>query len=377
MAAPQTGPASSEEEVIKHLLTIREHHRVHEGAQEAYDHVQQLVQSAHPELLASLGTQLSDLLWPPSASKKQRTEATLACLSLLPSSALDTSPNQLLLRLAAFIDPQYPWTTPEAGRISSSILDRILPYDDAQRSREKFIVESILQGYLRPLFSRTTSKVTSSGRPSAYQEDAAARMETRLNVEEPAWKKEGPHALAIFQWAVTASDETLIKENWPLFTPVLLTIAESEDSSTRLAGLHILTHFIQKCPAKILHTTGINTVFEDAIFPSLLHLPSLTPEPESVRITTAAYAALVELVKKYDDPQSVPRRQLLDKILRRGVFTAYDHASQYFGVVDVLMGTTATLVELMGIYAVKHLQVRIVRHLLHYLGLCADSTRCT
>jgi hypothetical protein len=206
MAAPQTGPASSEEEVIKHLLTIREHHRVHEGAQEAYDHVQQLVQSAHPELLASLGTQLSDLLWPPSASKKQRTEATLACLSLLPSSALDTSPNQLLLRLAAFIDPQYPWTTPEAGRISSSILDRILPYDDAQRSREKFIVESILQGYLRPLFSRTTSKVTSSGRPSAYQEDAAARMETRLNVEEPAWKKEGPHALAIFQWAVTASD---------------------------------------------------------------------------------------------------------------------------------------------------------------------------
>lgn len=72
---------------------------------------------------------------------------------------------------------------------------------------------------------------------------------------------------------------------------------------------------------------------------------------------TAAYDALTGLVKKFEDVGSLPRRQLLDRILRRGVFTAYDHASQYIGVVEALMGATSAIVDLMGIYAVKHLQV--------------------
>lgn len=168
--------------------------------------------------------------------------------------------------------------------------------------------------------------------------------------------------------------EALIKDNWPLFTPVLLTIAESEDHSTRLSGLDMLTPFIQRCPPGILHTTGIATVFEEAVLPSLLHLPSLTPEPESVRVITAAYTVLVALVEKHEDSvtdttttttttttktTSVAkrRRELLDRILRRGIFTAYDHASQYVGIVEVLMRTMATVVDLMGIHAVKHLQV--------------------
>lgn len=137
----------------------------------------------------------------------------------------------------------------------------------------------------------------------------------------------------------------------------------------RLAGLTLLTPFVKRCPPSILHMTGLATVFEDAAFPSLLHLPSLTPEPESVRITAAAYDVLLAIAGTHETSAmsttsvsasvsgSKVRNELLDRILRRGIFIAYDHASQYVGVVEVLMRTTATVINLMGIHATKHLQV--------------------
>lgn len=91
-----------------------------------------------------------------------------------------------------------------------------------------------------------------------------------------------------------------------------------------------------------------------------------------MQITTAAYAVLTGLAVKHEDAKSVQRRQLLDRVLRRGVFTAYDHASQYPGVVEVLMRTAATVVSLMGLHAIKHLQVRkiviIFKHYVHSLS---------
>jgi hypothetical protein len=136
--------------------------------------------------------------------------------------------------------------------------------------------------------------------------------------------------------------------------------------------VQILATFISTCPAATLHTTGIASLFEDAAFPSLLHLPSLTPESESVRITTAAYSVLTGLAVKYEDAKNISRRHLLDRVLRRGVLTAYDHASQYPGVVEVLMRTSATVVNLMGMHAIRHLQVRkmviIFKHYVHSLS---------
>lgn len=77
--------------------------------------------------------------------------------------------------------------------------------DETSRRLRDFIVDSILQSYLRPLFSKATGKVTSSGRPSAY-DDPTALLDSRLNQETPAWKKEGPHVVTVFRWAVAFSD---------------------------------------------------------------------------------------------------------------------------------------------------------------------------
>jgi hypothetical protein len=116
-------------------------------------------------------------------------------------------------------------------------------------------------------------------------------------------------------------------------------------------------NFLSKCPPNILTSTGIGTVFQDAIFPTLLYLPSLTPEPESITLLRPAYAALLALAKTDEDTGSAGRRKQLDKLLRDGVFAAYHHASEYIHIVEVLMDVTADIVSALSIYSAKHLQV--------------------
>lgn len=142
-----------------------------------------------------------------------------------------------------------------------------------------------------------------------------------------------------------------------MFTPVLLTISEDEDTAVRTLGLEIVVEFLEKCPATVLKSTGIGKVFEDAILPSVLYLPSLTPEEESVKIMRPAYQALLVLAQKEPDASSPTRRALLDRIIREGLVAAYEHASNYLVVVEALMSTTVTVLDTMGISSVKHLPV--------------------
>lgn len=92
--------------------------------------------------------------------------------------------------------------------------------------------------------------------------------------------------------------------------------------------------------------------------PTVLFLPSLTPEAESVMLLRPAYTALLALAKVDEDPRSLGRRRQLDKMLRDGVFAAHLHASEYVHIVEVLMDVTADIVSALGIFAAKHLQVR-------------------
>lgn len=190
-------------------------------------------------------------------------------------------------------------------------------------------------------------------------------------------------AIPTFAWAVEAADvgshifcvtpsvafqelkliasflqSDLVQANWPLFTPVLLTLLEDRETLIRRKGLDTLITFIEKTPPKILTSTGIGTVFQEAVFPTLLYLPTLTPEAESVTLLRPAYAALLALAKADEDQQSLDRRKQLDKLLRDGVFAAYHHSSEHLRIVEVLMDASSEIVAALSIYAAKHLQVR-------------------
>lgn len=125
--------------------------------------------------------------------------------------------------------------------------------------------------------------------------------------------------------------------------------------------------FLAKFPDKTLRDTGLAQVFEDAIFPTLAFLPSLTPESESVLLLSAAYAALLRLADKQpalgkDGVPGAPKNGLLDKMLREGVLTGYFHAKEHVKIVEVLCRQTAAIVGEMGVHAVKHLKVSKPMH---------------
>lgn len=155
-----------------------------------------------------------------------------------------------------------------------------------------------------------------------------------------------------------------MSKQWPLFIPVLLTLLDDGATRVRCLGLVVLDAFLEKFPDNILRDTGLASVFEDAVFPTLHFLPSITPEEESVQLLGQAYTALLALARKLDASaaagkvaSSTPRAKILDKLLREGVFSAYFHAKEHIRIVEVLLVYTAKILEDMGIHSVKHLKV--------------------
>lgn len=152
---------------------------------------------------------------------------------------------------------------------------------------------------------------------------------------------------------------------WHLYIPPLLTLLDDPLTRVRSRGLRLATSFLRKFPARKLRATGLASVFEDAVFPTLSYLPSLTPEAESVALLDPAFDALLVLAGQLSVDLVPPgkagegkkdERRLLDRILRQGVLSGYFHCPEHPGIVEVLMRKTGRVVEALGLGAVKHLK---------------------
>lgn len=132
----------------------------------------------------------------------------------------------------------------------------------------------------------------------------------------------------------------------------------------------MLRAFWARCPGDLMRQTGLAQVFEDAVFPSLLYLPSLTPVDESVAILSAAYPTLMVLAGVDLDMAAADgnptngftqeQQKLLDRIIREGILVGYNHASEHVRIVELLCEQLRCIVNGMGILTIKHLKVRQV-----------------
>lgn len=263
---------------------------------------------------------------------------------------------QTLLTTVAFTNPAESWSTPETNTLSRALIEQQLSHLD----REEFLVETILKGYLRPLFSKSRPKaVTASGRKAEFPDEVDPhRGLTEETKEVKPWKYADLRAITVFGWTVETADETLIGKQWPLFIPVLLTLLDDSTTRIRARGLDILNSFLQKFPNNILRDTGLSSVFEEAIFPTLHFLPSITPEDESIQLLRPAYTTLLTLAGKMNvSKDSKVKDKFLDKVLREGIFSAYFQAKEHIRIVEVLIREAGSIVSEMGIHAVKHLKV--------------------
>ena len=126
-------------------------------------------------------------------------EAVLACLRILVSGWACRLEDPNLLIVVSYTNKDDAWTTER----SSSFASELLSIQLARGQKEAFIVDRLLQSHLRNIFSKSSVRVTASGRPSHFQ-DSVEQPDRKF--DPPAWKQAGPGVLTCFQWVVNASD---------------------------------------------------------------------------------------------------------------------------------------------------------------------------
>ncbi|KAK1596243.1 uncharacterized protein LY79DRAFT_509761 [Colletotrichum navitas] len=328
------------------------------------------IQQLASHTIELLGQPFSTLHSMDSPAVAEKALDVLKCLAIDFAAPLDEKD---LVCVAAYTDSQDAWTTPSAASSSEDILSNSLNND----TRHAFIASAVLEHFIRPVFSRTASnRITSTGRKAHFINDDKSQV-TRDSVtgttESRPWKSTQVHAITVFAWAVKHASESLISQSWPLFTPVLLALIDDTETKFKKKGLVALQDFLSRCPPHLIGNTGLGEVFEQSVFPSLLSLPGVTPEDESLQLLGPAYNAITELAKTwFPNGESTPAKmKLLIKVLREGVLAGYWHASEYVGVVELLAQKSIPIISQLGPYAVPHLKASpgLTRAALHALTL--------
>ncbi|KXH39528.1 hypothetical protein CNYM01_14158 [Colletotrichum nymphaeae SA-01] len=129
-------------------------------------------------------------------------------LDVLRSLVVRFSPSlddQDLIVIAAYTDRKRTWTTVNAEHSAREILERSL--DDVQK--QAFITSVVLEGFIRPIFSRaSSSRITSTGRKAHFADDGQDRFTPGASADTEdakSWKTTQPHAITVFSWAVEQS----------------------------------------------------------------------------------------------------------------------------------------------------------------------------
>jgi hypothetical protein len=157
---------------------------------------------------------------------------------------------------------------------------------------------------------------------------------------------------------------------WHLFTPPLLSLLDDPDTAIRVAGCRLSSGFLKNLSWDVVAHTGLFDLFLQAVFPTVLLLPNLTPEGDSVSLLRAGYQALFDLVAlEPRRPINIGKQSIgvkaregsiikaYDKIIREGIFVGFDHAGERPVIAQILMETLERVISGLGLDTAKHLKV--------------------
>ncbi|KAL2761184.1 hypothetical protein ACRALDRAFT_2092695, partial [Sodiomyces alcalophilus JCM 7366] len=221
-----------------------------------------------------------------------------------------------------------------------------------------FITSTIFHGFMRPILMPIRSRSTPpSGRTLRQQKNRVLAVDCDNDTERTHWKEVGAeYCISIFTWAVAHSDETLLGQHWPMYTPFLLVLLDDPEIKYKAYGLAATRMFLDKCPDIVLRDQGVGGILSQAIEPTLALLPPLTPPDESARILDLAYTTMLQLAQIDSQPDSNASSRFLVKLLRDGVFAGYQQASKYPKVTEILLKHIATIVEELSLAASPYLE---------------------
>ncbi|EFZ01474.2 hypothetical protein MAA_02703 [Metarhizium robertsii ARSEF 23] len=283
-----------------------------------------------------------DMGQPDSLNSSMNSSDLLLYDSLTQTLALQILWNRGTLAVTAYADPGDLWTTETAARLAQ----RILSLQLSGQGLTNFIIGPVLNQHVRLILSSPTG-----GDPSANSRASGSVAALDLAEYE--------NAAAVLNWAIRMTESPDIGKYWHRFVPALVNLAESREMSVREGGLKAIISFLAKCPSSAIYTTGMDQLFERTILPTLLLLPTATPEKDSVTLLRLGYTAALQLATTSGDSHNANRRRILDMIIRDGILEGFRHAADYISVVDVLMQYVAEVVSCLGIFSIKHLKVSL------------------
>jgi len=118
---------------------------------------------------------------------------------LYPSSPL---PDQILLSLLAFASSHDPWTTPSSLFDSTHMLSS--PSQSIRLHSQDFIIQFLLQSFIRPLFSKSKpSTVTAAGRKAMPSSGPQPKYDvSEMDRKSRPWKYDAIYSVTVFGWAI-------------------------------------------------------------------------------------------------------------------------------------------------------------------------------
>ncbi|KAJ5947219.1 hypothetical protein N7466_000234 [Penicillium verhagenii] len=340
-----------------------------------------LIKWAHEAALPSteFASFFDDTLDVTAGSKKARDEsilkASLAADFLLlmkahtdctfPNSGATTSPDALIT-IATFNSEQDPWTTPNTRKTLDMYYGN--PWPDLWNT-----IERVLKEKLRPLFTKQRNpNITNEGRKDFHPVPLPRFDGSALDDSAKPWKNTDIYATSVLSWIVSQykpADKKYLEAHFPLLVPAILSLIDDSSIAFKVKGCQLLGHLIdtiKKCDSDILLRTNLIPVFEEAIKPCLLFLPTITPEDKSIKMLGAAYPVLIALFRAEQNEDNYKRN--LVKILRSNLVTSFNHISSSAPASEsspsfphpklstFLMDEISIVINELGIETIKYLQ---------------------
>ncbi|PQE16285.1 tRNA nucleotidyltransferase protein [Rutstroemia sp. NJR-2017a WRK4] len=312
-------------------------------------------------------------------AKQYRYKYTLLLTSLSNILSLRVSPttppsDPTLLSLICYTSPKAPWNTSQSHTLSTTLL---APHKEYLES-PAFLITYLLQTFIKPLFSHAPrpTTITPAARKAASSSAPPRHFDFRENhPENQPWRSGVPYAMIVLEWIVGNIDPSLLRSTaFPLLIPPLLTLLDSPSNSIRMQALSLLLPLFPKLSAPLLTQTGLASVFQDAISPICLFLPSLTPLEDSVRLLPRAYEVLWglggvlfedsevpviasnEKMKEKQKEKQKERIKFYTTILQHSLLPSFLSTQDSPQLLLILLPALSTLVQKLGIYTVKYLK---------------------
>lgn len=173
-----------------------------------------------------------------------------------------------------------------------------------------------------------------------------------------------------------------LETHFPLLVPPLLALIDDEGLQFKARGCSLLSDLlkpIRESKSDILQRTNLSSVFEDAVKPCLLSLPSITPEDNSIHLLRTAYPTLLCLLQTTHQQPSEPTTQTptytksITSLLRDHLIPSYHHISTmnptsassltstfasfpHARLSTLLLTQIRTLIHELGLHTTKYLQ---------------------